>query len=651
MTRTPTIFDMETHRIKCGMNTPKLVCMSVLEPGGEPKLVGREEALDIVEGYLDDHRSLANQNIPYDLKVAAAERERLIPKIFDAIERGNVEDLIVRQKMIDNAAGKLKFVWNDVKDQWEKQRPYFLHELVKQHCDVDISDSKKKSADGKVPWRLNFHKLDGVPVSEYPEDASKYVLDDSVWPRKIWESQEGTEGLYNQESQMRATWALELMSTWGPRTDPEMVAAYKGELEGLYQEQLVICQDFGFRRKTGKAGSRDMKKIRAAVETWYKDAGRKMKLTPKSQVSTDREQLTSTDHPGLLAVAQSVKLEKKLTTYIPALERGTTYPLNSKYNPIIESYRTSCSSGGKIDGIYPGMNLQNLPREGMLRNCFIPRDGWVYAFCDYDTLEMRTLAQICLDLFGYSHLAEALRAGEDPHLSLAADTIGMAYSKAVSLYESGDKKVADARQFCKIGNYGLGGGMGPNAFVSYAKGYGIAVTKDHAFSLWKNYRGRWKETVEYFDVISNMCREGPIERLEVERSGLIRGGVSYTQACNHHFQHLAAMGAKESLWRVAKECYVDTSSPLYGCRPWLFAHDEIGMEIPEKAFGPKRTHEAAMRLQRVMIEAMEEWVPDVPIGATVATCRRWIKGAKPLFEKGLLVPSKKVDGKWVSDAR
>jgi hypothetical protein len=119
------------------------------------------------------------------------------------------------------------------------------------------------------------------------------------------------------------------------------------------------------------------------------------------------------------------------------------------------------------------------------------------------------------------------------------------------------------------------------------------------------------------------------------------------------------MGAKTALYQVVKECYIDSGSPLHGCRPWLFAHDEIGMEIPHTAFGPLRTHLAAMRLQQVMKEEMQKWCPDVPIGASVAMTRRWYKGAPAKMENGLLVPVKPIKkevpgGKpktiWVVDA-
>ena len=173
-------------------------------------------------------------------------------------------------------------------------------------------------------------------------------------------------------------------------------------------------------------------------------------------------------------------------------------------------------------------------------------------------------------------------------------------------YESGDQEITGARQWAKIGNYGMAGGMGPRAFVDYAKSMGgMIVTPDQAFALWKGFRKKWREMKRYFAHCAFLCDGGNAEHIVFERSGLVRGDVTYTATANGFFQHLAAMGAKAALYQVSKECYIDAGSPLFNCRPWLFAHDEIGMEIPYEAFGPKRTHEAAMRLQKVMVEQMK----------------------------------------------
>lgn len=649
MKTAPVIWDAETHLIKPGMTAPRLVCAAFEYADGSARLLARDEALDEAERILEEE-TFGNHHVFFDLGVLAAERPRTLPGIFRALDDDRVHCTKIRQMMIDNARGELKFVWDEEKLEYKKQH-YPLWKLVQKHLHEDIRGKKE----GENAWRLRYHELEGVPLEAWPEEAREYPLGDSSLTKEVWLAQEkdiSPDEIPGYASQMQTAWALNLMGTWGMRTDPAAVASYKKELEIELAEQVRICQQYGFRRKSG---SRDMKAIRAAVESWYRDHDREMKLTKGGkktppQVATDREQLTDTDHPGLLAVAGSVTTEKRLTTYIAALERGTVVPLNPNYNPIIETFRTSCSGGMKIDGVPVGMNVQNLPRKGKVRECVVPREGWAFAFCDYDTLEMRTLAQVCLDLFGYSEIAHALREGVDPHIALAAEILEVSYRDLVDAYVRGDAEASNARQFSKIGNYGLGGGMGPRAFIQYAKGYGIEVSMDLAKKIHGSFRRRWSEMRSYFEHCSFLCGEGNAEQIVFVRTGMVRGDVPYTATCNGFFQHLAAIGAKKALYEVARECYVDRGSPLFGCRPWLFAHDEIGMEIPYKDIGPRKAHEAAERLQQVMIECMSFWCPDVPIGATVAMTRRWYKGAKPIQQGGILVPCRPQGKGWVADA-
>jgi hypothetical protein len=137
-------------------------------------------------------------------------------------------------------------------------------------------------------------------------------------------------------------------------------------------------------------------------------------------------------------------------------------------------------------------------------------------------------------------------------------------------------------------------------------------------------------------------------RIRFVGTGLFRGKVPYTAICNGMFQHLAAIGAKHALRQVMIECYIDKGTALYGCRPILFLHDEIAIEIP---YTGKEANDAAERLAEVMRDTMKKHVYHVPITCGPVMMKRWFKGAKPVRWNGLLVPSKPgtEKGKWVAD--
>lgn len=78
---------------------------------------------------------------------------------------------------------------------------------------------------------------------------------------------------------------------------------------------------------------------------------------------------------------------------------------------------------------------------------------YIFTSVDYDTFELRWLAEVCLRLFGESRLAEAFQKGLDPHTDVAAQILGITYEEAVAGLKSEDadlkKRVKNARDCAK----------------------------------------------------------------------------------------------------------------------------------------------------------------------------------------------------------
>ena len=248
--------------------------------------------------------------------------------------------------------------------------------------------------------------------------------------------------------------------------------------------------------------------------------------------------------------------------------------------------------------------------------------------CDYDSCELRTLAQVLKDKVGYSELADAYRVKPDldPHLTFAHS---MHYSAWDTMSED-EKK--DARTHAKAASFGFPGGLGIETFRTFAAGYGVMLTEVEARRLKKSFLLQWPELRQYFkqNGADSFDDSGLIHHA---RSGRYRGKCSYTQMCNTPFQGAAADGALRALFLISKECYCEPSSPLFNSRPILFIHDEIVVSVPEV-----NAHDAAMRIQELMLLGMKEFTPDVPARATPIVMRRWSKNAKQVFKQGKLVP-------------
>jgi DNA polymerase I-like protein with 3'-5' exonuclease and polymerase domains len=135
-------------------------------------------------------------------------------------------------------------------------------------------------------------------------------------------------------------------------------------------------------------------------------------------------------------------------------------------------------------------------------------------------------------------------------------------------------------------------------------------------------------------MIGSMCHETGVAEIVQLYSHRTRGMVPYTAACNSIFQGLGADAAKAALWAVTLRCYGDPTSPLYGCRPVNFVHDQILMEAPIE-----RAHEAAIELGRVMTEAANAYLPDVPVKCDPCLAYAWHKEAIAVFSSdGRLAP-------------
>ena len=632
--------------------------------GSSSGLLARESGLDWLEAMLGDRSvRLVGHHVAFDLAVALAARPALAPQIFEALSEDRVVDTRIREQLFDIALGSLRL--RAKLSLAERVGCYSLAGLVYSYCGTDLSASK---AGG---WRLRFAELDGIPIERWPPEAAQYAEDDARWTWEVHARQakrdvrlaadvvsallsswgrpgkrgsmfgrgvpglmvNGTGGtphraslLQDEYRQVRGAFALQLMECWGVRTDRVAVDALEQELTERIDVLNAQLESHGLRREVaqGKVAT-DLKALRARVEGAYKGSRRSVPRTEKGAVSTTKEVCLESGDPVLVMYGEGSVSRKILTTYIPVIRLGVTEPIHPSFNPLVES--------GRCSAYRP--NLQNPPRLGGVRETFVARPGYLFASCDYDSAELRGLAQVCLDLVGYSQLAQAFQddALFDPHAAFAADVLGISYEEGMRRKGDRDPEFVAYRQRAKAANFGYPAGLAARTFVSYAKSYGLDLTLEEAEAIRAEWFRKWPEMRDYFRYVSSLVGPTAPNILVQLRSGRARGDVRFTSAANSFFQGLSADGAKRAAFLAAREAYGDPSSPFYGSRPWLLMHDELLVEVPEE-----RAHDAALRLQVLMVRAMEEVTPDVPATASVHLMRRWYKEACPVYNDGRLVP-------------
>lgn len=695
MATTVIAFDSETDLIRPGRCAPPMACLTWQTPGQDPQIIHGRDAGPLVEGWLrDPNVRLVGHNVAYDLAVVAEAFPHLRGLIFDAYDADRVTDTMIRQWLLDNAAG-----WYrgrpDEHDKWITFE-YTLEALAKRIASIELK---------KDGWRLSYGNFLNVPLSDWPrhavsvqgaalprftelevkasglgkdapaslkkeieglremissdpEQCLRYPLDDARATLRVYINQErhAVPYLVDQFRQARAYFALYLSSVWGLRTDKAGVESLRRATEAELAEVEEELQMLGLVRADG---SRDTKVAKARMVEVCRRERRAIPRTDAhmacvkeakkigdpdqakactEHVCLDADACEASEDEVLMSYAKLTTLNKMLSNDIAALAGGTHYPVHTRYG---------FAATGRTTSSKP--NIQNQSRKEGVREAFIARPGKVFAECDFPSLELYTLAQCCMSWLGASKLAEALNGGLDPHLWLASYMLRMSYDDVHVIYKNGAHprfaEVKKVREMAKKGNFGFPGGMGIEKFQSSVRkdmgrkkfnalfGFSNEEQIERIRELKERWVEAWPENKAYFARVNSLLDEdtGRATKAETLFTGRIRGNATYCATANNGFQALGSDCAKRAAWLLAKACYEDRGSPLFNARVVAFVHDEYIAEVDD---GPG-AHAAAYELARLMAVGANEFLPDVPIPLAKmepVLMRRWSKKAATVLD-------------------
>lgn len=675
--------DTETDRFAPGEQVPRLACVTAWRstrsnnpsaPVTEPLLLGHGEGLEFFEAAMEeaiaspdeDPVILTLQNGPYDFAVMAREaaeraRPQFLARVFDLYDAGRVWDTLQIEWLLDTADGMLsREPWNNERG-WRKvpkgSNWYGLARLARKYAHMEL--------DKLGAPRTTFGGLRGTPTAEWPEAHVLYALDDARAQLRVALGQleralaDQRKPLGDAPAQGRAYWALHLVSAWGLTTDLPAVLEYKAELEaelarmrvGLTQLKMSVpvsktrtlkgvkYKDVEHKMLPLLEQQKDghwkcnTKVLQALVAQAYQAEGKAVPMTepsgkfPQGQVSTSSETIEDCADARLEPWKAHQHSNKMLDTYVPRLAEGIVHP------------RYGFAMSGRTTSYEP--NIQNLPRKGKVRECYVPRAGYLLCSVDYGSQEMVTFAQVMQWVIGDNSLAEALNQNLDPHLLFACEQmLHITYDEGLRRKKAGDPEVLSKRQKAKGPNFGYPGGMGAEKFCEYMRSQDPPefYTIEEAEEIRNLWFVQWRhDPRRYFRHVSKIVEEWGWCKQFV--SGRVRGGVGFTDCANTYFQGLAADMSKAALYEVVRRCYTGRTaegkpSALAGCRVVAFIHDELLAELLEH-----RAHEAAHEIAAVMRETSKRYCPDVKGKAEPALMRRWYKGAEYVEgPAGLLVP-------------
>lgn len=337
-------------------------------------------------------------------------------------------------------------------------------------------------------------------------------------------------------------------------------------------------------------------------------------------VAIDSDACRVSEDERLVSYADLVHQRKIIGADVPQLMLGIERPIHTHFETLLETGRIS-SSAPNLTNRARGVDAHPGDRE-----CFVPREGFVFIDYDFAQLEMYCIAQVCRWVLGYSTLGDALLQGLDPHIDFAAAQLGLTYEEAEAWPV---KQLKPYRQAAKGYNFGRWGGLGTTTFVSYAaKAYGVVKTKEQWDEIFAIGDAKWREAKHYFNFINSLDDGTGRYNIAQCSSNRLRADCSYCSASNSEYQGLGADVAKRAGRYLFRACYVKGVDPLlYVARPALFIHDQFMVEILEA-----RAAAAAPRVEYWCGKAAREVLPDyghkMAEKSTAILARRYSKQAE-----------------------
>ena len=636
--------DYETYLISDGNVFPKPVCLSAYD-GQQTLLMNRDDAHEWLRGKLNSELLIAH-NAVFECGVTITHFPDLAEQVFDALDNGLIYCTKINEAL-----------WNIQRDK--QLHKLTLAALVEHYFKTDISAGKNEPD----AWRLRYSELDEIPILQWPEAASQYAIDDSIWAYKVYQSQEPIKS----ELALKSAVYLNLMGATGFTINKERVLLLEKEIWEYLTPRYDYLVEYGYCDYImhQKQPRKQIKKLREYIES----LGLDLMYTPKGGTATSGEALASyksqIDNPILTAFSELARYEKIITSYITNL-KSSTGKIYSQYSTTKSTGRTS-SSGSKL---FPSVNIQQMPRvvKGVsydVRNCFIPREGFKICSIDYSGLELCSAAHQLYSTLGYSKMREALNEGDKPtdmHSKLAAKIKGISYEE----FMAHKSEYKDDRQKAKPINLGFPGGIGydtmrhlmwrdgiktrykileiarrktdlyyfltnlaaPDIRIKRNGKYEYALVQDELVLLKRYMYDLYPELEQFLKETHNNFLTGKIKHVKNEFGewedepmymydiyGFKRDNCTYTALCNGFLmQTPAAIGAQKAVNAIVRTFWNEPD-----IIPQAFIHDEIVFEVRDERY------DLVEQAASIMIAEMQTVLSTVRIAVEASVSAYWQK--------------------------
>lgn len=321
----------------------------------------------------------------------------------------------------------------------------------------------------------------------------------------------------------------------------------------------------------------------------------------KKSYSTDSKVLEklSAKHPLPGKVLDYRQMAKLRSTYTDALLR-LIHPRSGR---IHSSFNQTVALTGRLSSSDP--NMQNIPIRTeagrMIRQAFIPADGYLLLSADYSQVELRILAHLSEDPI----LIDSFLNDEDIHQRTAAEVFD-------TMAAFVDKEM---RRRAKAVNYGIVYGQ-----TAFGLSESLGIRRGEAAGIIDNYFARYSGVKRYIDEQQELARKRKlvetlfgrkIQLLDIDSPNVNMRKYAERVAINAPIQGTAADIIKRAMIALEDEIH---RRDLKSCM-LLQVHDELVFEVQE---------DELEELQELVVEKMEGAAElRVPLKVDVGSGKNW----------------------------
>ena len=303
-------------------------------------------------------------------------------------------------------------------------------------------------------------------------------------------------------------------------------------------------------------------------------------------------------YPVIATLLEYRTVQKALTSYgqnMIELINPTTSRLHADFRQIgAPTGRFSCTNP----------NIQQVPHAVEYRRCFsgYPH-GRKLIIADYSQIELRILAEFS----GDRGFMDAFNSGADLHRVTAAQVFNVGL----------DQVTRDQRDFAKRLNFGVVYGIGAQRFSIMT---GLSVPE--AENILKKYFATYRGLDTYLHEAANRAvRErqartgsGRLVRFRYDEQDRQQISMTKRNGKNTPIQGTSADILKRAL-RLLRDDLRGTNAQIVN-----IIHDEIVVEADEG-----ETQDVAMKVERAMVAAGEEYLKAVPVKVETEIADEWVK--------------------------